>query len=128
MNDRQTSSAGQGEAPAARRTDAPAHEAVAVDIYAQVYHLRGPDPGHITRLAQVVDGKMRAVASVGGGPGGSLRVAVLAARNIADELAALRARHEALAATLRQSQTAVRSRTGDLSHMLDEVLDERRAG
>ena len=107
-------------------TQAPA-EAVAVDIYDQIYHLRGSDPAYIAHLAQTVDAKMRAV-SAHGGPVDSLRVAVLAALNIADELATLRQRHEALAASLRQSQHTVRTRAGDLSHLLDEVLDERRAG
>ncbi len=102
-------------------------EAVAVDIYDQVYHLRGSDPVYLTRLAQLVDTKMRAVTAHGG-PVDSLRVAVLAALNIADELATLRQRHEVLASSLRQSQNAIRTRAGDLSHLLDEALDERRAG
>ncbi len=101
--------------------------AVTVEIYDQVYHLRGIDPGHIARLAAIVDSKMRAV-SAHGGTVDSLRVAVLAALNIADELAALRDRHETLSASLRHAQTTVRSRAGDLSHLLDEALDERRAG
>ncbi|HEY5056010.1 MAG TPA: cell division protein ZapA, partial [Acidobacteriaceae bacterium] len=69
--------------------------AVSVDIYDQVYHLRGTDPKHIEKLAALVDGKMRAVASHGSTVD-SLRVAVLASLNIADELLALRARHDAL--------------------------------
>lgn len=102
-------------------------EVVTVDIYDQMYRLRGSDPAQIARLAAVVDGKMRAVAAHGGSVD-SLRVAVLAAINLADELASLRSRYDALAASVRQSQTAVRSRAGDLSEMLDEVLGERRAG
>ena len=108
---------------------ASAPEAVSVDIYDQIYHLRGSDPGYITRLAQTVDAKMRAV-SAHGGPVDSLRVAVLAALNIADELATLRQRHDAIASSLRQSQHTVRARAGNLSHLLDEALefDDRRAG
>jgi len=30
-------------------------EAVSVDIYDQIYHLRGTDPAHIERLAALVD-------------------------------------------------------------------------
>ena len=103
---------------------------VVVEIYDQIYQLRGTDPAYIERLAATVDGKMRAV-SAQGGTVDSLRVAVLAALNIADELNRLRARHEALANSLRQSQNTVRTRAGSLAGMLDEVLDEkatRRAG
>ena len=38
---------------------------VSVEIYDQTYHLRGVDPAHITALAQIVDGKMRAVSAHG---------------------------------------------------------------
>lgn len=101
--------------------------AVVVDIYDQIYQLRGTDPAHIERLANVVDAKMRAV-SAHGATVDSLRVAVLAALNIADELMALRARYDSLAGSLTQSQSSVRSRAGSLSGMLDEILEERRAG
>jgi len=101
--------------------------AVSVDIYDQVYHLRGTDPKHIERLAAVVDGKMRAVAAHGSTVD-SLRVAVLASLNIADELLALRARYDALAGTAGTAETSMRSRAGTLSDMLDEVLEERKAG
>lgn len=119
-------------APTYPLTDAPqAVSAVSVDIYDQVYHLRGTDPAYIEHLARTVDVKMRAV-SAHGTTVDSLRVAVLAALNIADELAALRQRHEVLTASLRQSQQVVRSRTGSLSGLLDEVLadrgDTRKAG
>jgi len=66
-------------------------QAISVDIYDQIYNLRGTDPDYIERLAQTVDAKMRAV-SAHGGTVDSLRVAVLAALNIADELAILRQR------------------------------------
>lgn len=101
--------------------------AVVVDIYDQVYQLRGTDPEHIEKLASIVDAKMRAV-SAQGTTVDSLRVAVLAALNIADELTALRARYDALSGSLNQQQTSVRSRAGSLMGMLDEVLEERKAG
>ncbi len=101
--------------------------AVAVDIYDQVYHLRGIDAGYIERLAASVDAKMRAVSAMGGTVD-SLRVAVLAALNIADELAQLRQRYESLDGSVTQSQSSIQSRAGSLAHMLDEVLDERKAG
>jgi len=58
---------------------------VTVEIYDQTYHLSGTDAEHIRRLAELVDARMRAVAAQGR-TADSLRVAVLAALNIADEL------------------------------------------
>ena len=104
---------------------------VTVSIYDQAYHLRGTDPAHIERLAEVVDAKMRAVAAHGNTVD-SLRVAVLAALNVADELLMLREKYAALSGSVQSSQQAVRSRAGTLSGMLDELLTEepetRRAG
>ena len=96
---------------------------VSVEIYDQTYHLRGVDPEHITALAQIVDGKMRAV-SAHGATVDSLRVAVLAALNIADELTELRARHNDLLRSLDSTESATRSRATSLSNMLDQALRE----
>jgi cell division protein ZapA len=52
----------------------------------------------------------------------------LAALNIADELMRLRARYETLARSVGQTETTMRSRAGTLAGMLDEVLEDRRAG
>ena len=101
--------------------------AVSVDIYDQIYHLRGTDPKHIEKLAALVDGKMRAVAAHGSTVD-SLRVAVLASLNIADELLALRARYDTLAGSAGTAESSMRSRAGTHSDMLDEELEERRAG
>ena len=97
-------------------------QAIAVDIYDQIYNLRGTDPDYIEQLAHLVDAKMRAV-SAHGNTVDSLRVAVLAALNIADELETLRQRYDSLAGSVSQSQRNLRSRAGSLSHMLDEVLE-----
>ena len=107
-------------------------EAVVVDIYDQIYQLRGMNPEHIERLAEMVDLKMRAV-SAHGATVDSLRVAVLAALNLADELVTLRAKYNAVisaAEAHRQAaaQSMVRTRAGSLMGMLDEVLDQRKAG
>ncbi len=102
-------------------------ETVSVEIYDQVYHLRGTDPGYIEQLAALVDSKMRAVASHGTTVD-SLRVAVLSALNIADELLALRERHETLAGNVGRTEDSMRSRAGTLAGMLDEVLEDRKAG
>ncbi len=95
--------------------------AISVEIYDQTYHLRGVDTGHIDTLAQIVDGKMRAV-SAHGATVDSLRVAVLAALNIADELTELRMRHHELLRSLDTTETATRRRASSLSTMLDEAL------
>lgn len=100
---------------------------ISVDIYDQTYHLRGQDTAYIARLAEMVDNKMRAVAARSN-TADSLRVAVLAALNIADELVTLEEKYEALAGTA-ESRTAVRNRAHTLTGLLDAVLeDERKAG
>jgi cell division protein ZapA len=93
-------------------------EYVTVEIYDQTYHLSGYDARHIRELAARVDSKMRAVAAQGRTVD-SLRVAVLAALNLADEL----------------SQTATadprlgRTRAANLRGLLDEVLlDDQKTG
>jgi cell division protein ZapA len=105
--------------------------AVVVEIYDQIYQLSGTDSAYIERLASMVDSKMRAV-SAHGATVDSLRVAVLAALNIADELIATQARHDKLAATQGAAsstvQAAVQSRADSLMGMLDEVLETRKAG
>jgi cell division protein ZapA len=115
------------EANTARTTAPVSPASVSVDIYDQVYHLRGTDPKHIEKLASLVDSRMRAVAAHGSTVD-SLRVAVLASLNIADELFTLRARYDALAGSAGTAETSMRSRAGTLSDMLDEVLEERKAG
>jgi cell division protein ZapA len=102
-------------------------QSVSVEIYDQVYNLRGTDPAYIERLAAIVDAKMRAV-SAHGNTVDSLRVAVLAALNIADELCTARQRHDNLAGSLQNSQHSTRTRATTLAHMLDEVLEDRKAG
>ena len=99
--------------------------AVVVEIYDQIYQLRGVEEAHIERLASMVDSKMRAV-SAHGATVDSLRVAVLAALNIADELVALRSRYDTLQGTLQAQAEAssVRSRAGSLMGMLDDVLGD----
>ena len=102
-------------------------QSVSVDIYDQIYHLRGIDPAYIEQLARVVDTKMHAVSAMGNTVD-SLRVAVLAALNIADELETLRSRYETLAGSLTVSQVTLRSRAGSLAGMLDEILEDRKVG
>jgi cell division protein ZapA len=112
-------------------------ESVPVEIYDQVYHLRGTDPGYIQQLADLVDAKMRAVTAHGTTVD-SLRVAVLASLNIADELVMLRERYDELAGSISAQESSIstlRTRSASLAGMLDELLEQdfadsstRRAG
>jgi cell division protein ZapA len=95
---------------------------VSVDIYDQTYHLRAHDPEYIEKLASTVDSKMRAV-SANGNTADSLRVAVLAALNIADELLRLQEHCRMLRGSMSETQT-LRTRANSLSGLLDSVLHE----
>ena len=100
---------------------------VTVDIYDQSYRLRGQDSEYIHQLAAVVDAKMRLVASHGKTVD-SLRVAVLAALNLADELARAEERLRELNGNLSEAQS-IRSRAHSLNGLLDSLLtEERRIG
>lgn len=103
----------------------PIDNSISVDIYDQTYRLRGEDTEYLRRLAELVDSRMRAVASHGKTVD-SLRVAVLAALNIADELMSLEQKHEALTGNSKQSQSSLRSRAHTLTGLLDSVLEENR--
>jgi cell division protein ZapA len=100
---------------------------VTVYIYDQSYHLRGQDPAYIEELAEVVDSKMRAVAA-GGTTVDSLRVAVLAALNIADQLARVEAKYKALSGDVVATETSLRDRTESLADLLDTILEDRKTG
>ena len=102
-------------------TAASPSQSVRVEIFDQSYSLRGTDPEYIEKLAEYVDGKIRAVAEQTTTVD-SLRLAVLAALNIADEYHLLKRKYDAVAAEYNRRAT-------DLSGALDEALrEERRAG
>ena len=88
---------------------------VTVEIYDQTYHLSGQDAEHIRELAARVDAKMRAVAARGRTVD-SLRVAVLASLNLADQLS------QAAGADARLGH----ARAANLRGLLDEVLEDER--
>jgi cell division protein ZapA len=106
-------------------TEPASENSISVDIYDQTYNLRGQDTDYIRHLAEIVDTKMRAVASHGKTVD-SLRVAVLAALNIADELATLERKYDALTGNARQNQSSLRTRAHSLTGLLDSLLDEER--
>jgi cell division protein ZapA len=98
-----------------------ATNSVRVEIYDQGYNLRGTDADYILKLAEYVDTKMRLVSQQTSTVD-SLRVAVLAALNIADEYHLLKKKYDAIASTYEE-------RAHTLSGALDEVLqDGRKAG
>ena len=91
---------------------------VRVEIFDQAYNLRGSDPDYILKLAEYVDSKMRAVASATNTID-TVRLAVLAALNIADEFHLLRKKIDGGA-------TDYQKRAHQLVHALDEVLQQDR--
>jgi cell division protein ZapA len=88
---------------------------IPVDIHGQRYPIRSSlEPEYVARLASYVDEKMRAAADTTP-TGDSLRLAVLAALNIADEL--FRCRE-----TNRTRDGEIAERAGELERLLDRVL------
>jgi cell division protein ZapA len=90
-----------------------------VTIYGQTYHLRGSDDGkYLTRLAAIVDRKMREVAE-STGASDAIKVAILASLNIADD--SLQARSSSVDASPETEERLVR-----ITEMVDEALVECR--
>jgi cell division protein ZapA len=99
----------------------PQNSSVRVEIFDQAYNLRGSDPEYILKLAEYVDAKIRAVAEATNTID-TVRLAVLAALNIADEYHLLKKRQDVGA-------TDYQKRAHLLGNALDEILrDHRRAG
>jgi cell division protein ZapA len=95
---------------------------VRVEIFDQPYNLRGSDPDYILKLAEYVDAKMRAVAEATNTID-TVRLAVLAALNIADEYHLLKKKQDG-------GTTDYQKRAHLLVNALDELLQEetRKAG
>ena len=93
---------------------------VHVEIHGQRYAVRSElDPQHIAELAGYLDEKMRAAANelASNDP---LRVSVIAALNICDEL--FRARTDSEGA-----DNQMRLRAAEIERLVDAVLDEAKA-
>jgi cell division protein ZapA len=100
----------------------PQNSSVRVEIFDQAYNLRGSDADYIIKLADYVDSKMRAVAEQTNTID-TVRLAVLAALNIADEFHLLRRKLDG------GTSAGTRQRARKLADALDEVLAEpRKAG
>ena len=109
-------------------TNRPSSNSVTVEIFEQSYRLRGEDPEYIHQLAAVVDAKMRLVASQGKTVD-SLRVAVLAALNLADELARAEEQLRQLTGSLTETRSTIHDRASSLNGLLDSLLaEDRRTG
>ena len=91
---------------------------VRVEIYNQTYNIRSDgDTEYIVQLAEFVDSRMREISS-GTLTVDSLKVAILAALHIADELHRLKHLHE-------QADTQLAARSGECAEMLDRLLKVR---
>ncbi|HZS44183.1 MAG TPA: cell division protein ZapA [Blastocatellia bacterium] len=90
-------------------------QTIKVEIYNQTYNIRGDgNNDYIQHLATYVDQKMREIAS-STLTVDTMRVAILTALNIADELHQLRKRYE-------QFDSSLAERSTQCSAMLDQFL------
>src|SRR5947207_15997677 len=91
---------------------------IRVEIYNQTYNIRSDgDTEYIIQLAEFVDSRMREISS-GTLTVDSLKVAILAALHIADELHRLKHLHE-------QADSQLAARSGECAEMLDRLLKVR---
>lgn len=99
-------------------TDMNATPTIRVEIYNQTYNIRSDGDGaYITQLAEFVDSRMREISS-GTLTVDSLKVAILAALHIADELHRLKRLHE-------QTDAQLAARSAECAEMLDRLLKTR---
>jgi cell division protein ZapA len=92
-------------------------EGIRVVIYDQEYYVRGDlDEVYIQKLAKFLDARMRAIAGRTRTVD-SLRVAVLAALNIADEYHQMKAKYE-------ETSKRVDEKVEECSRVLDRLLKE----
>lgn len=91
---------------------------IRVEIYNQTYNIRSDgDTEYIIQLAEFVDSRMREISS-GTLTVDSLKVAILAALHVADELHRLKNLHE-------QADAQLASRSAECAEMLDKLLKTR---
>lgn len=99
--------------------DSDANATIRVEIYNQTYNIRSDGDGqYLAELAEYVDARMREISS-GTLTVDSLKVAILAALHIADELHRLRRVHE-------QADDQLATRSAECSELLDKILKVRR--
>jgi len=92
-------------------------QGIRVVIYDQEYFMRGDlNQEYIQKLAQYLDAKMRSIAERTRTVD-SLRVAILAALNVADEYHQLKARYEQVTQDMDQ-------KVGECTEALDQILKD----
>ena len=98
----------------------PSSPTIRVEIYNQTYNIRSDgDTEYIIQLAEFVDSRMREISS-GTLTVDSLKVAILAALHIADELHRLKNMHE-------QADSQLAARSSECAEMLDRLLKVRNS-
>ena len=108
----------QGNGLGLNKNDIDAAPTIRVEIYNQTYNIRSDgDSDYISELANYVDSCMREISS-GTLTVDSLKVAILAALYIADELHRLKNVHE-------QADEQLASRSSECAEMLDRLLKFR---
>jgi cell division protein ZapA len=96
----------------------PTSPTIRVEIYNQTYNIRSDgDTEYIIQLAEFVDSRMREISS-GTLTVDSLKVAILAALHVADELHRLKHMHE-------QADSQLAARSSECAEMLDRLLKVR---
>ncbi|MCA1556033.1 MAG: cell division protein ZapA [Acidobacteria bacterium] len=99
-------------------SDSPGTPTIRVEIYNQIYNIRSDgDSEYVTQLAEFVDRRMREISS-GTLTVDSLKVAILAALHVADELHRLKRLHE-------QADSQLAARSGECADLLDRLLKVR---
>jgi cell division protein ZapA len=113
-----TSGIGQMLEKSSMETTTTAPPTIRVEIYNQTYNIRSDgDSEYLMRLADFVDSRMREISS-GTLTVDSLKVAILAALHIADELHRLKQTHE-------QADAQLATRSAECAEMLDKLLKVR---
>lgn len=91
------------------------YDSTQVEIFGQTYNVRGEgDPDYLAELARLVDSRMRDVAAQVATID-PLKIAILAALNIADEFSRLKTQRERAVGILIE-------KTEEISDRLDEVM------
>lgn len=91
------------------------YDSTTVEIFGQTYNVRGEgDPDYLAELARLVDSRMRDVAAQVATID-PLKIAILAALNIADEFSRLKSQRERAVGILIE-------KTEEISDRLDEVM------
>jgi cell division protein ZapA len=88
------------------------HDSTSVEIFGQSYNVRGEgDPNYLTELAQFVDSRMREVAAQVATVD-PMKIAILAALNIADEFSRYRKARESAAGIWVEKTEEISNRLG----------------